>query len=171
MMNDEWNLSLTSLSAAVEKRVRYLDRHGSECSIGDLCGTVSSSLISLNLKCTPKRKKNVLKKITIRDNSKYFLEFLNEKKIVILLFFYSLQKTDQFFTLRTLSSKVSTSYCLFRGALSSKATSNKYLVRCRLSSSYRSMRYTPWSTSTWTWIPWRTRRTVRWSGKQKFWLD
>lgn len=67
---------LTSLSAAIEKRIRYFDRHGSKCSIGDLCGTVSSSLISLNLMYT-KEKKNVLKKITIRNNSKYFLEFLN----------------------------------------------------------------------------------------------
>lgn len=59
MMNEIYEL--TSLSAAIEKRIRYLDRHGSKCSIGDLCGTVSSSLISLNLMYTKEKKKCIEK--------------------------------------------------------------------------------------------------------------
>lgn len=59
---------LTSLSAAIEKSARSLDRHCSKSSIGDLCRTVSSSSISLNLVYREQRKKKKKKRNNNEDN-------------------------------------------------------------------------------------------------------
>lgn len=70
MICNKWSWSwykwLTSLCAAVEKGVRCLDSHCGECSIGDLCRTVSSPSISLDLMNIPKIHKNIC--FTIVEN-------------------------------------------------------------------------------------------------------